>query len=376
MKNNNVIILVAGGTGGHLFPAQSLAEELRKEKVQIILFTDNRAKKFVNSNVFDKIYALPAATINSKNPVKIIKTIFTLMKGLYKANQLIKKYKPKLLVGFGGYPTLAPVFAARLNSIPTLIHEQNKVMGRANKLLSRWVKAIALGFPLSDNKYSYKTLVTGIPLREEVLKQLPADYNIPNEEEKFNLLIFGGSQGASFFTEIFAETLPKLDKEILKKFSITQQVRNNHDYQKLNKIYSDLGLQFELSEFFTNMPLLMKKAHFIISRAGASTVTEISAMGRPALLIPFPHALDHDQALNAEYLVESGAITVIKENDLNVEKLIYILTNLLTNSEKFKIQAKNLYEKSPADINKNLFKLTQGMMNKKSIDIIKKDLKL
>lgn len=373
MSKKDTIVLVAGGTGGHLFPAQALAEELKAEGFNVVLFTDKRAQRFVNNSSFDSIYSLSAATITSKNPVKLTKTLMSLAKGFYQADRLLAKYKPKLVIGFGGYPTLSPLFSAILRFIPTMIHEQNSVMGRANRLLSKWVTAIALGFKLDDNKYEAKTLVTGIPLRAEVLKELPATYAPPKENEKFNLLIFGGSQGASFFSDIFPAAFKGLSQPECKKFFVTQQVKTANEYEKLEKFYKNLDIECELSSFFTDLPQRMKKAHFVISRAGASTVTELSAMGRPALLVPYPHALDHDQSLNAKYLIEDGGVQVIEEKNLTAQKLSQLLHELLTKPDELARKAELVRQKTPADLNQNLVKLVKSLAAGKTIDNIKKE---
>ena len=203
MTTNKVALLCAGGTGGHVFPAESLAHELKARGWSVHLATDSRAERFAGKFPAEAIHVIPSATFGSKNPIALARTGWTLLTGFTKAKQLLKALKPSIVIGFGGYPTLPPLFAASGAGIPTLIHEQNAVMGRANALLAKRVTAIAGGFlPETGAVYPDKTMLTGNPVRPAVLEAAQTDY-APTVDGPFNMLVFGGSQGAQYFRKPF-----------------------------------------------------------------------------------------------------------------------------------------------------------------------------
>lgn len=310
------ILLAAGGTGGHLFPAFALTEELKRRGAQVHIVTDERVDQFGSQTVADAMHVVPSATLRGKNPIALLKTGFTLARGVLAARRLIKKIAPDFVLGFGGYPTFPPLIAARQLSIPTGLHDQNAVMGRANRMLSARVDVIATSF--ADVKYlpdelSHKVTMTGNPVRDKVLAVQDTPY--PAFDDQFKLLIFGGSQGARFFSDFFPTALSGLDADFRSQLSIVQQCRVE-DLDRVREIYQKSGVEARCEAFFDDLPEVMAASHLIISRSGASTVAELAVCGRPAIMVPLPHALDNDQLLNAKFLVASGAGWVIAQEKL------------------------------------------------------------
>ena len=323
MTDKKVIVLVAGGTGGHLFPAEALAGELTKRGYDVHLATDKRAKRFVRHFAEDHVHVIPSATITSKNPFAVLKTLWQLLKGVRSSRRLFRKLRPVLVGGFGGYPTLPPLYAAKSVGLLTFVHEQNAVMGRANKAMAGRVDAIAGGFLKEEGPFKDKIIITGNPVRDAVITAAKRPYKPSAGNDAFNLLVFGGSQGASFFTEIVPEAVKLLDAEAKKRLHIVEQVRG--EGKNLKDIYRDLHIEAEVEEFFDDMPERIADAQYIIARSGASTVSEIATIGRPALLIPYPYALDHDQSANAARLAATGAVKVIQQGELDAKKLATVI---------------------------------------------------
>jgi len=323
-----VIVLAAGGTGGHLFPAEALGAELARRGFEPYLITEGRARCFVSYFDEKHIHLVQSATISGKNPYNWLCSLWRLFCGFHQSRRLFKKLKPLFVIGFGGYPTLPPLYAATWLKLPTLIHEENTVMGRANRLLSRYANAISGGFPLPQSRYANKMTVTGNPLREAVVKAAQVPYKPAGEGDIFNLLVFGGSQGASFFSNFLPQALALLDPSQHARLHIIQQARSG-EIEELEKNYEDLKISAEIAPFFNNMAQHIAAAHFVISRSGASTVGEIASIGRPALLIPYPGALDHDQAENAKILVATGGAQVKRQQDLTAKTLAELITQAL-----------------------------------------------
>jgi UDP-N-acetylglucosamine--N-acetylmuramyl-(pentapeptide) pyrophosphoryl-undecaprenol N-acetylglucosamine transferase len=325
-SHTKTVLLAAGGTGGHLFPAEALAHALRKRGVVIDLATDHRAAhfKFPARNV----YVVPSATIRGRNPFALARTAWLLGAGILKAWFLIGRVKPDVVVGFGGYPTVPPLLAAKWRGVPTILHEQNGVMGRANRLLASGVTHIATGFSslknLATNLQS-KVVFTGNPVRPLVLQAANKPYVAPVSGGKFNLLVFGGSQGASIMAEIVPAAIERLDASLRARLSIVQQARSE-DLATVRGIYARLGVAAECAPFFSDLPERIANAHLVVSRSGASTVAELAAIGRPAILVPLPHALDQDQLANANLLQAAGGALTIVQRDFTPEHLAARIT--------------------------------------------------
>jgi len=328
-----VILLSAGGTGGHVFPAEALAHELTRRGWEIQLATDDRAERFAGSFPATNIHPIRSATIGGRNPIALARTFWRIWQGVRQASAIIRDIKPKAVVGFGGYPTLPPLYAATRRGVPTLIHEQNAVMGRANKALAARVTAVAGGFLTeATSSVPVKTVVTGNPVRPAVLKAAKVDYAQSDPGDVFNLLVFGGSQGAQFFSEAIPAAIASLSEDLRKRLRVVQQARKD-DEAAVRAAYDKLGVGAEISPFFGDMAQRMAKAHLVISRSGASTVAEISVIGRPAILVPYPHALDHDQAANAAALAKAGGAEVQPQSTLTPAVLAAKLADFMTRPE-------------------------------------------
>jgi UDP-N-acetylglucosamine--N-acetylmuramyl-(pentapeptide) pyrophosphoryl-undecaprenol N-acetylglucosamine transferase len=332
--NKGIVLLAAGGTGGHVFPAEALAYELKARGYSVHLVTDSRAERYAGKFPADEIHVVPSATIGSKNPIAIARSLLKLWTGLRVARRLITRLKPVAVVGFGGYPTVPPLLASTGLGVPSMLHEQNAVMGRANKALAKRVKAIAGGFlPSGRGEYAAKTVATGNPVRPAVLEAANVAYDPSENTEPFKLVVFGGSQGAQFFSAAIPAAICLLGDEKRSRLSVTQQARPE-DKDNVIAAYAKLGVQADVSPFFGDMAERIGAAHLVISRSGASTVSELSVIGRPSVLVPYPHALDHDQAANAAALAGAGGASVIKQSDLSPQKLSTILADALTQPER------------------------------------------
>jgi UDP-N-acetylglucosamine--N-acetylmuramyl-(pentapeptide) pyrophosphoryl-undecaprenol N-acetylglucosamine transferase len=274
------------------------------------------------------------------------------------------------VVGFGGYPTLPPVFAATRRGLPTLIHEQNAVMGRANKALARRVSAIAGGFLRPEGPQADKIVVTGNPVRPAVIQASTTAYIPSRPGERFNLLVFGGSQGAQFFSDALPAAVAELPLELRARLNVVQQARVE-DEEKVKAAYAKLGVPAEVSPFFTDMAQRMARAHLVISRSGASTVAEVAAIGRPALLVPYPHALDHDQAANAAALAAAGGAEVCPQATLSPASIAARLSAKMTDPGGLARMAEASRSVGRPEATRLLADLTEAIASGKTIQAIK-----
>jgi UDP-N-acetylglucosamine--N-acetylmuramyl-(pentapeptide) pyrophosphoryl-undecaprenol N-acetylglucosamine transferase len=358
--DKGIILLAAGGTGGHLFPAEALAHELKASGYSVHLVTDDRAERYASKFPADEIHVVPSATIGSKNPVKLARSIWKLWTGMRAARRLITRLKPKAIVGFGGYPTVPPLLAATQMGVPSLIHEQNAVMGRANRMLASRVQAIAGGFlPEGTGAFAAKKVTTGNPVRAAVIEAAKTPYAV-SDGGPFHLVVFGGSQGAQYFSKAVPQAICRLDDHERQRLKVTQQARPE-DREGVIAAYQKLGVAAEVSPFFTDMAARIASAHLVICRSGASTVSEISVIGRPSVLVPYPYALDHDQAANAAALSAKGGARVIAQAELSAERLGSILSDAMNNPEALVEMAANARETGKPDAARLLASLVEAI---------------
>lgn len=366
-----VIVLAAGGTGGHLFPAEALAHELKSRGWDVHLATDARAQRFAGAFAEDHVHVIRSATIAGRNPIALARTLWSLWQGNLDSRKLFRRLKPKLVAGFGGYPTLPPLYAASNMGIPTMVHEQNAVMGRANKGLAGRVKAIAGGFlPETSGAFADKIVATGNPVRPPVLAAANTPYRSPKEGQRFRLLVFGGSQGAQFFSNAIPEAIALLPESERARLLITQQARKE-DEAAVRAAYQKLRVPADVAPFFNDMPARIADAHFVISRSGASTVSEVAVIGRPAMLVPFPHALDHDQAANAAALAAAGGCDVVRQAELTPERLASIISAAINEPERLEQQAKAAKSVGKPDAAQLLADLAEAIAAGKSVQELK-----
>jgi UDP-N-acetylglucosamine--N-acetylmuramyl-(pentapeptide) pyrophosphoryl-undecaprenol N-acetylglucosamine transferase len=325
-----LVLLAAGGTGGHLFPAEALAEALAGRGLIVELATDERAERYGKRFPARQIHVIASETLRSRNVVALARTGAIMSLALLRAYLLLGRIKPAVVVGFGGYPTLAPVLAATLRRIPTLIHEQNAVMGRANKLLARRVSAIATSFPgVLDRapELAAKAAHTGNPVRPAVIAAAAMPYPALATDGLVRLLVFGGSQGARVMSEIVPAAIERLDPALRIRLLVAQQARGE-DLAQVREIYGRLRISAEVAPFFPDLPARIAAAHLIVARSGASTVAELSVIGRPAILVPLPHALDQDQQANAAVLEDAGGAIRLPQHDFTPARLAAEITAL------------------------------------------------
>ena len=316
-----VVLICAGGTGGHLFPAEALALELRSRGWQVHLATDHRVDAYARDFPAEAIHIIPSATI-TKQPVAAARAVALLVKGWFAARKTIRALKPAVAIGFGGYPTVPPMLAAAQAGVPTIVHDQNAVLGRANRFLARRMTVIATAFDSVKGAEAFadRAVETGNPVRAMVLDAAKIPYPARTVDQPFHLLAFGGSQGARFLSDLVPPAAAKLSAESRGKLVVTQQCRPE-DIDRVAKAYEAIGVAAELQSFFGDMPARIARSHLVVSRSGASTVAELAVIGRPAIMVPLPHALDQDQKANAAILAGAGGGWMVAQADLTPERL-------------------------------------------------------
>ncbi|PZP54309.1 MAG: undecaprenyldiphospho-muramoylpentapeptide beta-N-acetylglucosaminyltransferase [Micavibrio aeruginosavorus] len=316
-----LILLCAGGTGGHVFPARALAEELLARGYRVAFATDARGMKYLEG--MENVHIISAGPYRAGLRGKVT-FVLSLIKGYIQAHRLISRLKPSVAVGFGGYPCAPPMFACQHRFIPTILHEQNAVLGLALKLLAPLAKNIALSFPLKSKIKN--TIVTGNPVRADIMAL--RDKEFPKIENELNVLIFGGSLGATSFAEIIPHSIIRLAGDLKVKLKIVHQARES-DLEKVTRLYSNAGLDVEIKPFFDNIPERIEIAHLMICRAGASTVAETTCAGRPAIYIPYPWHKDQQQLHNAQHVAEVGGGWIMEEKNLTPDSLYQLLKKIV-----------------------------------------------
>ena len=324
------IVLLAGGTGGHVFPAIAISEELTKKKIDHVFLTDTRCENIIKDHKID--YKVIQSSKFSKKlinfPLIFIKTFHGFLQSLY----FFIYYKPKCIIGFGGYICLPSLLAAKLLRIPIFIHEQNAVMGKANRFYSKFATKIILGF--KKTKYcSDNAIFLGTPVRKDFKMKIKS-YN----NDKIRILVLGGSQGAKVFSTILPKIISHFSKKDLKNIFLIQQSRKD-DILTLTKFYKELNVKFILKSFFNNISEEMNKADIIISRSGASTLSEISVCSKPAILFPLPSAKDNHQYENSIAFAQHNRCLIFEEDKISIEKITtaireFIVKPLNTNRKK------------------------------------------
>jgi len=333
------ILLSAGGTGGHLFPAQALAQELIERGWTVDLATDLRAEKYVSDFPARKVHIVPSATFSGKDPRALMGTLWTLARGYLSSRKLLGQVKPDGVVGFGGYPTVPPLLAAAHKGLPTILHEQNAVMGRANRFLCGRVSAVATGFQ-QVKKAQANTVMTGNPLRQMVHEAAAIAYPLRTKYHPFNLTVFGGSQGARFFSQCIPEALALLGGDHQDRVRLTMQARGE-DADAVRRKVEELKIRATVEEFFSDMPQRIAQSHLVVCRSGASSVSELALIGRPSILVPLPGALDDDQAANASLLHEAGGGRLVRQSELSPQMLAQLVVDAMDSPEALALQAES-----------------------------------
>ncbi len=359
---NAPFVLAAGGTGGHLFPAQALAGELMRRGRRVVVMTDGRGYNYGSVFPGAEITTVPAATFAGRSRVGRIGAFAIIALGVAAALLKLLNLRPRAVVGFGGYPSLPVMMAAALARVPAALHEQNAVPGRVNRLLAPRVKRIAATFPFARFAPNHpdRVVFTGNPVRAEAVAFRDLPYTPPEPGGQIRLLVFGGSQGARALSEIVPAALARLPEDLRRRLTITQQTRAE-DLEMVENAYRRTGLKAEAAKFFTDLPRRMAEAHLVIARSGASTLSELTVIGRPSILIPYPHAMDDHQTANAAVLAEAGAAWVIKEDVLDSDGLARLLAEILTDPEMLAARAEAAKSLGHPDAAARLADLAEGL---------------
>ncbi len=334
------ILLAAGGTGGHLFPAEALAMALRARGQRVELATDSRALQYGAGFPADAIHAIPSATPSGGSPIAKALAGLTLARGVWVARGVVRRVNPAAVVGFGGYPTVPPMLAGQQLGIPTIIHEQNAVMGRANRFLAIRATAIATGFAKLAGvaqEIAAKSTPIGNPVRPAVIEAARTPFSDPGDGP-VEILVTGGSQGARVMSDIVPLAIELLTSDRRARLRLTQQARAE-DISRVRETYARLGVAAVVGPFFKDLPARMAAAHLVVSRAGASTVSELAVIGRDSILVPLPGAIDQDQAANAATLGVIGAATVILQPEFTPARLAAEIGSRLDNSDGMRYAA-------------------------------------
>jgi UDP-N-acetylglucosamine--N-acetylmuramyl-(pentapeptide) pyrophosphoryl-undecaprenol N-acetylglucosamine transferase len=329
------VVLAAGGTGGHMFPAQALAAELRGRGWEPALVTDSRGLALTGSFPADPIVTIEAASVSPANPLKSVLGATRIASGYLTARKVMAKVQPSVVVGFGGYPAFPTLLAAQ-GAARIVLHEQNAVLGRVNRVFAGRAAAVASGFKRLERMPPAVTgrwVITGNPVRQEIAEARKIPFSPPEGDGPIYVFIMGGSLGARILSEIPPRAIMRLPAELRRRLVVAQQTREEWVADAL-RVYAEAGVEAECRPFFDNIGLRIAQAHLVVARAGASTVTEIAVVGRPSILIPLGIAMDDHQTLNAAALADVKAADVIPESALDGQKLADLLGKRLSQPQE------------------------------------------
>ncbi len=331
------LLLAAGGTGGHMFPAQALAETLKAEGWEIAMMTDSRGRKHSGRIPADPILDVKAASITPRKPIAALKGAVLLARGVRQAKTFMKQWKPDIVVGFGGYPAFPAMRAAQSLGIPTVLHEQNAVLGRVNRAFAKNAKYVVSGFDILEKcpKGTHHKVI-GNPLRAQIIDAVPKAYRAP--QKTINLLIVGGSLGARIISQTLPKAIAALPEDLRARLNVVQQVTQD-ELETAQATYKAVGVKAHCESFFSDIETHLAKAHYVVGRAGASSVSEIAVMGKPSLLVPLAIAMDDHQSANARSLERLGAADILPESEFTPETVKTILKDRLSDSNWLKTAA-------------------------------------
>jgi UDP-N-acetylglucosamine--N-acetylmuramyl-(pentapeptide) pyrophosphoryl-undecaprenol N-acetylglucosamine transferase len=343
-------VLSAGGTGGHLFPAQALGAELVRRGAKIVVMTDKRGANYAKAFPGAAIETVPSAAFSDRSVLGLLAAPFEILAGIVSALFKLRRARPGAVIGFGGYPSLPVMLAATFAGWPTAILEQNAVTGRANRAVMNRVRVMAAAFPIARfaPKDASKVVLTGNPLRPEVIALNGAAYETPTADGPLHLLVFGGSQGARALSEMVPAAVALLPDAFRARLDIVQQCRPE-DLDGVRAAYAKTGVKAELAAFYNDLPQRMARAHLVVARSGAGTVSELMAIGRPAILVPLPHALDDNQTPNGEILSKADAGWCVAQAALTPEKLAGMLKLAFSDPDGLARRAANAHKLARVD---------------------------
>ncbi len=340
-QSQKYFMLASGGTGGHVFPARALAQELLRQGHRVSLVTDQRGERYEAMFPGVQILQVSSASPSVGGLFGKAKAALKLMRGINQSLPLIKKDRPDAVIGFGGYPSMPPAFAAGLKGVPVILHEQNAVLGRVNRLLASKATNIATSYPMtytSDAAVRSKMIFTGNPVRDEVAEKAGVPYTPPIDGAPIKVVVLGGSQGATVLSDTVPEAITALPEGLQSRLHVTQQCRPE-DLERVKATYDGSHATVDLAAFFENVPDLLADAHLVIARSGASTMAEIAVIGRPAIYVPYKFAMDNHQFRNAAASVEAGGAKLISQDEFDPETLAPLLETLLSDGDALKAMA-------------------------------------
>lgn len=362
MQNTNKnlkIFLATGGSGGHIFPAIAVAEKLKQNGNDVIILADKVYEKYSSCDFKYKI-------IDAGKTVKSFSNIKNIFNGFFQTRKAIKTEKPDLVIGFGSYATLPTLLACLVYRVPIVLHEQNAYIGKINKLFGKYAKKIMTTYyELYGVKFSdmNKIVYTGSPVRENIKKLYDIDYKYPSINEKFNVLITGGSGGAQIFSEYLPKIFDEKHKEEQKKLKVYHQVREEY-VKNVEEYYKKIGLDAVVSSFFNNMDELLSRAHLIIGRAGSGTMCETAVSGKPSIIIPLTNRGNNRQEVNAQSFEKNNASIMILEKDFNIKDFQTIFFDLINSKEKLEQMAQNAKRMAVPDADDNIINVINSVLQK------------
>ena len=327
-----LLVIAAGGTGGHMFPAQALAEEMLARGWRVKLVTDDRGERYAGGFPDEvEVGVVPSATFARGGIVAKARVPVTLTGGTLRALAAFRRDRPALVAGFGGYPAIPAMAAAVMLKLPRILHEQNGVLGRVNQIFATRVNAVACGTWPTELPEGVEALHVGNPVRGAILARAAAPYITPGDYP-MSVLVMGGSQGARVLSDVVPEAISRLPEAIRSQIRVAHQARPE-DHDRVAAFYEEAGISADIRPFFDDVPRRMADAQLVIARSGASTVADLSVIGRPSILIPLASAIRDEQTANARALTEAGAAILIPERRLNAESLAAQAELILTNPD-------------------------------------------
>jgi UDP-N-acetylglucosamine--N-acetylmuramyl-(pentapeptide) pyrophosphoryl-undecaprenol N-acetylglucosamine transferase len=356
-----VAVVAAGGTGGHMFPAEALARELAARGWKVVLATDSRGDQYAHAFPAEERIALDAATFKTTDPIGAVRGMLKIWQGKRQAQKAFARLDPAVVVGFGGYPSLPALLAAKSQRRPTVIHEQNSVLGRVNRMLAGSASAVACAFPTLEKaspKVKAKAQVVGNPVRPDIQALYTRKFRAPTE--RIHVLVTGGSQGARLLSETVPQAIARLAEPIRLKLKVDQQSRPEN-LDAARAVYAEAMVEAQVAPFFRDMAGRLGAAHLIIGRAGASTCCEIAVAGVPSVLIPLKIATDDHQTLNARQLVDAGGAVAIQEDDLTVDGLANTLQAMLSDPKRLAEMARAAHSVGQPDAAAKLADLVEAV---------------
>lgn len=359
-ENKKVVFLATGGTGGHIIPAITIAKKLKKENIRPIVVADEKYKKFKDLAGDIEFQIIQASSIK-KSPKALLVSLFTIFKGFLRGLFLISKYKPSLVIGFGGYASFPILRAAKFKNVKIALHEQNSYMGKVNKVLSKSAAFIATSYPETYGvRYEAMQNVefTGNPVRESIKDLYDEKFIAPkfDKDEKMNILIVGGSGGARFMSKVISEALLELPRLYKDKIFVTQQCREE-DIDMVSKKYNGSKIESECKTFFLDMKDKIKKAHLVIARSGASTISEMTVAGKPMILIPYPYSANNHQLKNAQYVEKRKGGIIMEEKDFQEKEFLDLVKEFIDKPNKLLRMSKLSKESGIVDADEKIVEL-------------------